>query len=105
MNGMRSKAAFAGILAFAGCLLTPHAGAFDNPVIDLNRKLQAGEATLAFEGPSGYLRAVLNALAVPRFPRIPFRGCWDAAYFPLRTGRRSARWAPSNPTRPAYSAN
>ena len=40
-------------------------GAVDNAVADLNRRLEEGAATLAFEGRSGYLRAVLDALDVP----------------------------------------
>jgi len=36
-----------------------------DPVAELNRKLQAGEAKLQRSGPSGYLRSVLDALQVP----------------------------------------
>jgi len=36
-----------------------------DPVAELKRKLQAGEVTLKREGPSGYLRSVLDALQVP----------------------------------------
>jgi len=36
-----------------------------DPVADLNRKLRAGEVTMKGEGPSGYLRSVLDALQVP----------------------------------------
>ena len=36
-----------------------------DPVAELNRKLQDGTAQLRFDGPSGYLRSVLNALDVP----------------------------------------
>ncbi len=36
-----------------------------DPVADLNRKLQAGEAELKFEDTSGYLRPLLEALHVP----------------------------------------
>ena len=35
------------------------------PWPQLNRKLQAGEVTLKRDGPSGYLRSVLDALQVP----------------------------------------
>lgn len=37
----------------------------DNVVDDLNRKLQDGSASLTFEGRSGYLRSVTEALRVP----------------------------------------
>jgi hypothetical protein len=37
----------------------------NDPVAALNRKLQNGEATLQADGPTGYLKAVLAALAVP----------------------------------------
>ena len=40
-------------------------GAVDNAIVDLNRRLEDGAAALAFEGPGGYLRAVLDALDVP----------------------------------------
>ena len=40
-------------------------GAVDNAVADLNRRIEAGAAALAFEGPGGYLRAVLDALDMP----------------------------------------
>jgi hypothetical protein len=39
--------------------------AANDPVAELNRKLERGEATLAANGPSGYLQAVLAALEVP----------------------------------------
>jgi hypothetical protein len=34
-------------------------------ITELNRKLKAGEVTLKAEGPSGYLRSVLDALKIP----------------------------------------
>src|SRR5688572_7702732 len=34
-------------------------------IAELNRKLKAGEVTLKAEGPSGYLRSVLDALNIP----------------------------------------
>jgi len=37
----------------------------DDPIAQLNRKLQSGQATLAFEPGSGYLRSVLAALSMP----------------------------------------
>ncbi|MBM3778537.1 MAG: hypothetical protein FJW23_09900 [Acidimicrobiia bacterium] len=37
----------------------------DNPVDRLNRQLEAGTATLTFEGRSGYLRSTLDALGLP----------------------------------------
>ena len=37
----------------------------NDPVEALNRRIQEGAAHLAFNGPSGYLRAVLDALDVP----------------------------------------
>jgi hypothetical protein len=37
----------------------------NNPVVDLNRKLQDGSLRLPFEGRSGYLRAALEALQLP----------------------------------------
>ena len=40
-------------------------GAVDNAVADLDRRLAEGSASLAFEGPSGYLRSVLDALDMP----------------------------------------
>ena len=40
-------------------------GAVDNAIEDLNRRLEDGSASLAFEGPNGYLRSVLAALELP----------------------------------------
>ena len=40
-------------------------GAIDNAVEDLNRRLEDGSAALAFEGRSGYLRSLLDALDMP----------------------------------------
>ena len=40
-------------------------GVVDNAIADLNRRLDEGSAELAFEGRSGYLGAVLDALDVP----------------------------------------
>ena len=40
-------------------------GEVSDPVAALNRQLAAGELALTFEGRSGYLRSVLDALAVP----------------------------------------
>lgn len=40
-------------------------GAVDNAIADLNRHLDEGAAALAFEGPGGYLRSVLDALDMP----------------------------------------
>ena len=40
-------------------------GAVDNAVADLNRRLEEGSAALAFEGLSGYLRSLLDALDMP----------------------------------------
>ena len=40
-------------------------GAVDNAVADLNRRLEEGAAALAFEGRSGYLRSLLDALDMP----------------------------------------
>ncbi len=37
----------------------------DNVVDDLNRRLEAGDATLMFDGRSGYLRSVVEALQLP----------------------------------------
>ena len=37
----------------------------DNPVVDVNRKLQEGTLALAFEGRSGFLRSALEALQIP----------------------------------------
>jgi hypothetical protein len=36
-----------------------------DPVAKLNQKLREGEAVLKFDGPSGYLRSVLDALQIP----------------------------------------
>src|SRR5688500_12025644 len=36
-----------------------------DPVAQLNERLLAGTARLAFDGPSGYLRSLLNALDIP----------------------------------------
>ncbi len=36
-----------------------------DPVAQLNRRIQDGQAKLAFDGPRGYLRAVLDELGVP----------------------------------------
>ena len=40
-------------------------GVVDNAIADLNRRLDEGSAALAFEGRSGYLRSVLDALELP----------------------------------------
>ena len=40
-------------------------GVVDNALADLNRRLDEGTAALAFEGRSGYLRSVLDALGMP----------------------------------------
>jgi hypothetical protein len=40
-------------------------GPVNDPVSELNRKLQSGQEHLKFEGPQGYLRSVLAALNVP----------------------------------------
>ena len=40
-------------------------GPVDNAVVDLNRRLRDGELQLAFDGRSGYLQAVLDALGIP----------------------------------------
>ena len=50
----------ASIPAVAYATQQPH-----DPVAQLNEKLAAGSTTLAYERGSGYLRAVLNALAIP----------------------------------------
>jgi hypothetical protein len=42
-----------------------HAAALDDPITRLQRELTAGRRTLAFDGPQGFLRAVLAALEVP----------------------------------------
>src|SRR5580700_9316452 len=36
-----------------------------DPVAELSRKMQEGSVRLTFDGPSGYLRSVLDALDVP----------------------------------------
>jgi hypothetical protein len=36
-----------------------------DPVSELNRKIQAGEVRLNFDGAQGYLRSVLGALSIP----------------------------------------
>ena len=41
-----------------------------DPVARLNERLQQGEVTLEFNGPSGYLESVLNALEVPSDSQI-----------------------------------
>jgi hypothetical protein len=77
----RSAVVAAGILASGALLLGELGGAFDapldhpaiqyaqraanDPVAKLNRKLQEGQVQLKFEGASGYLRSVLDALDVP----------------------------------------
>ena len=40
-------------------------GPVDNAVVDLNRQVREGAVELAFDGESGYLRAVLEALDIP----------------------------------------
>ena len=59
-----------------------------DPVARLTERLLAGTATLAFEGPSGYLRSLLNALDIPVESQI--------AVF-SRTSLQGARVSPSNP--------
>jgi len=77
----RSAVIAVGILASAALLLGELGGAFDapldhpaieyatrvasDPAAKLNRKLQKGRVRLKFEGTSGYLRSVLDALDVP----------------------------------------
>src|SRR5579862_6995244 len=36
-----------------------------DPVYELNRKIQAGQVKLRFDGPQGYLRSLLDALNIP----------------------------------------
>jgi hypothetical protein len=59
-----------------------------DPVAQLNARLLAGTATLAFDGPSGYLRALLNTLDIPVESQI--------AVF-SKTSLQGARINPSNP--------
>lgn len=59
-----------------------------DPVAQLNARLLAGTATLAFDGPSGYLRSLLNALDIPVESQM--------AVF-SKTSLQSARVNPSNP--------
>ena len=40
-------------------------GAVDNAIADLDRRLEEGSASLAFDGRSGYLRSLLDALDMP----------------------------------------
>ena len=83
MTGMRTKGLLIGtavwlgsIVAVTGQLQHPtllrnhQAIRYDStpsqdPIARLNEKLKSGEATLERRGPSGYLRAVLDALGVP----------------------------------------
>jgi hypothetical protein len=59
-----------------------------DPVARLSERLLAGTATLAFEGPSGYLRSLLDALDIPVESQI--------AVF-SKTSLQGARVSPSNP--------
>jgi hypothetical protein len=59
-----------------------------DPVAELNRKLQDGTVHLTFDGPSGYLRSVLNALDVPVESQI--------AVF-VKDSVQAARISPGNP--------
>jgi hypothetical protein len=82
---MPGRRLFAAAFAFASslgiCLIAAQSGAIDaspehpaigystratsDPVAMLNRRLADGQRQLAFEGPGGYLRSVLEALEVP----------------------------------------
>jgi hypothetical protein len=59
-----------------------------DPVAELNRKLQDGKAQLEFDGPSGYLQSVLNALDVHVESQI--------AVF-LKDSVQATRISPGNP--------
>ena len=59
-----------------------------DPVAELTRKVQEGEVQLTFDGPSGYLRSVLDALRVPIESQL--------AVF-LKDSRQSARITSHNP--------
>ncbi|MGH9239905.1 MAG: hypothetical protein ACRD3G_17825 [Vicinamibacterales bacterium] len=59
-----------------------------DPVAQLNARLLAGTATLAFDGPAGYLRSLLNALDIPVESQM--------AVF-SKTSLQGARVNPSNP--------
>lgn len=59
-----------------------------DPVARLTERLLAGTATLAFDGPSGYLRSLLNALDIPVESQI--------AVF-SKTSLQGMRVSPSNP--------
>jgi hypothetical protein len=59
-----------------------------DPVARLTERLLAGTAALAFEGPSGYLRSLLNALDIPVESQI--------AVF-SKTSLQGVRVSPSNP--------
>src|SRR5687767_5775149 len=59
-----------------------------DPVAQLNERLLAGTARLTFDGPSGYLRSLLNALDVPVESQM--------AVF-SKTSLQGARINPSNP--------
>ena len=59
-----------------------------DPVAELNRKLREGTIQLTFDGPSGYLKSVLNALDVPVESQI--------AVF-LKDSVQATRISPGNP--------
>jgi hypothetical protein len=46
------------------------AGPVDDPIARLQRRLDAGDATLTREGPQGYLKSLLAALRVPRESQV-----------------------------------
>lgn len=59
-----------------------------DPVARLTERLLAGTATLAFDGPSGYLRSLLNALDIPVESQIVVFS---------KTSLQRVRISPSNP--------
>jgi len=67
-----------------------------DPVAQLNERLLAGTARLAFDGPSGYLRSLLNALDIPLESQM--------AVF-SKTSLQGARINPSNPRTVFFNDN
>ena len=81
MKSLSLAAAFAFAFSLAVCVIAGQTGTFDvspdhpairystrettDVVAALNRSLQSGQLQLAFDGPSGYLKSVLDALDVP----------------------------------------
>ena len=81
MKSLSIVAAFAFAFSLAVCVIAGQTGTFDvspdhpairystrettDVVAALNRRIQAGELQLAFDGPRGYLKSVLDALDVP----------------------------------------